>query len=159
MKKINFVAVFISIICLVIGFGVLFVCKFFSNMWEGQKAECTDYTTGEVLDIVENMQSDRKNFDHINTDTYTYCALVEYTVNNNLYSVEDSHGYGKSDCPYEVGDTVTVHYNPNDPGEMYLEDGDISTITTAFKIYAYIHIGIAALIIVSSIYASIKARD
>ena len=64
-------------------------------------------------------------------------------------------GYGRNNCPYSIGDSVTVHYNPDKLSEMYLNDGeDMSKVPTVFNIIGGVLIGLAILILVLSVFRS-----
>lgn len=144
MKRIGCIPFLIAIFLILPGIGLLCGAKLYNTIWETEKEQCTETTTAVVSEIVEDM--DDNGDDRI----YTYHALAEYSVNNNNYSVKDSMGYGRESIPYSVGDEVTVHYNPNNPKKMYINEKEMSKVPTVFKIVGSVLIGFALLILVLS---------
>lgn len=91
--------------------------KFYNTIWEAERDQCTETTTAVVSEIEESADYD-SDHDRI----YIYKAVVQYAVDNNNYTVKDNMGYGKENIPYSVGDKVTVHYNPDNPKKMYINE-------------------------------------
>lgn len=105
-----------------IGAGVLTillaVCVVLLNMGNDREAlNCSATTTGTVIDY---RKVPRTKKSPIYPTTYTY------TVDGNVYQCEVT----LSDLQkLEIGDDVTVHYNPSNPDECYTDaDSQKSTI-------------------------------
>ena len=151
MKKISPISVILSVFLILDGVGLLCGAMFFNSIWNAERNRCTQTTSGVVVDLVEQTVYDRQS----NDNTYTYHLLVKYYVNDIECSAEDSVGYGRNNCPYSIGDSVTVHYNPDKLSEMYLNDGeDMSKVPTVFNIIGGVLIGLAILILVLSVFRS-----
>ena len=132
----------ISILLILMSLGFFFGARVYNSIWGEQKAQCSETTSGVVTEIVEHMDYDSQNDNRI----YTYRASVEYSVDNKKHVAEDSVGYGKNSIPYSVGDSVTVHYNPDDNQEIYLDEGEMLKVPTVFNIIGGSLIGLAILV-------------
>lgn len=72
-------------------------------------ADRSETVAGTVVDVRESSSGDL---------TPTYCVIARYSVAGMQYSLESSHC--SSDRP-ELGDKMTVRYNPADPGDGVIE--------------------------------------
>ena len=123
-----------------IGFGI----KYADNK---KKETCTEQTTGTVIDYATSPSSDNTTYAPIvsyDVDGYTY------TVHNNTYS---------NPCPYKIGESVTIYYNPNNPHTFYIE-GEKTALILA---YVFMGIGgvfaaISVISIISVITEGIKSK-
>lgn len=81
--------------------------------------------------IINNIKREEKNFDvddHYRTRVYWY-ALYEYTVGETKCIRETN--IGTLQPKYEVGQNVTVYYNPDNCHEAYIDGDNNSQIKSA----------------------------
>ena len=84
------------------------------------REDCTEITDGTVIQMILN-PADPSDDD--SSDTWT--PVFWYEVSGRTYE----HRYSVSSSPpqYEVGEAVTIRYDPNDPNR-YVVDGDNSPL-------------------------------
>lgn len=78
----------------------------------------TSTTNGEIIEVYESI---RENIDDngYRTETTTYRNKYKYTVDGEEYYLEDSKSsYGS----HQIGDKVTIHYDPNAPADAISEN-------------------------------------
>lgn len=78
--------------------------------------KCTAETTGTVVENVYHPPTD-------NEGSGAYSPVFEYTVDGRTYRKESDTG--QQPPRYRVGETDTVHYDPNDPETFYVEKSDV----------------------------------
>ena len=97
--------------------------------------KCTEQTTGTV---VENVYHPPRDSD----DVGAYAPVFEYTVDGRTYRKESDTG--QQPPKYRVGETDTVHYDPNDPDTFYIQKNDtfvmliMGGISAGFLVFAVI---------------------
>jgi uncharacterized membrane protein len=114
--------IFIGIVFLALGI----VFRYADN---ARKSGCTEITEAEVVKLVSSSD-----------DSGGYAPVFSYTVGGKNYTVQEN--FYSSPPEYSVGETVDIHYNPDNPNKVYSDQGNI------FKILYTIFISIGAAMIV-----------
>lgn len=112
----------LNIVCLIFSLvGLIFfiVGGIFRGSMGKLKENCTETTTGIILDYEEKEQKDSEG----HYDTYYY-AIYEYDVDGK--TIEHTSSLGVGNKPDDEGESVDVHYNPNDVYECYI-DSELKT--------------------------------
>ena len=112
---------------------------------------CTEQTDGIVYDyrILGTITSDEDG----TTDNRTYIPLFEYVVEGKAYTYEAD--FSESKQRFELGQKVTVNYNPDNHSECYVpeyNDGGGK---------AYFLIGLGALLLalyITALYINLKPK-
>lgn len=93
-----------------------------------KKSHCTAITTGKVVEISRELETNNQyNGNFINHANQQYNGfggqrqvnlypIFEYTIGENKYVKKSK----TSSYRYHVGQDVTVHYNPQNPDESYI---------------------------------------
>ena len=66
--------------------------------------------------------------------------IFEYTVDGNTYIKKSASG--SSSCPYYIGQTIEIHYDPSNPNTYYVKSGLNIVLGIIFSI-----IGLAVMIL------------
>ena len=100
-----------------------------------KKLHCTEITIGKVVDISRDLEINHYyNGNSINNsnqyDRYrggreiNLYPIFEYTVGENTYVKKSS----SSSNQYHIGQDVTIHYNPSNPDQYYVNGIYVSMI-------------------------------
>lgn len=73
----------------------------------------------------------------IRNDVCTYSPIIEWTYNGNSYKKE-SKLYSKKGDKYQVGKTIKIMINPNDPNEFYVKSKELFLISILFIVASII---------------------
>ncbi|MDE7301133.1 MAG: DUF3592 domain-containing protein [Clostridia bacterium] len=105
----------VALFMVLLGAGLIIGAVIYKNT-----AEERMNTWPTVIAVV--VGNDRKEFtDDDGFSDYRYFRVVEYEVDGRKYRATDSES---SVSPYTVGNSVTVHYNPDKPSECIFGAGD-----------------------------------
>lgn len=91
------------------------------------KRVCTEYTDAEIIDISRHKNSEG--------DTY-YNPVISFFDGNETKIKTSKVGTGHRD--FEIGDTLTVHYNPINSDEYYIEGLTTDIIYIIFFIISFV---------------------
>ena len=107
--------------------GSFFIMGFYYLIKTKKEKKYTCRVYGKVVNNImrEEKESDYDN--HYRTKRYWY-ALCEYTVGTTKCARQTNIGTTRP--KYEIGQTVTIYYNPNNCHESYIE-GDNNSKTKA----------------------------
>ena len=84
------------------------------------------YTCKVYGKVVNNIMREEREIDDNNYKTRRYWyALCEYTVGNTKCARQTN--VGTFEPKYEIGQTVIIHYNPNNCHESYIEGDNVSS--------------------------------
>lgn len=111
-------------------FAIIGVSLGVSNF--NKKSRCTAETSAIVINIKSQISTRRSN--HHTRHTRVYAPVFQYKVDGTEYTT-DPHSYS-SNCNEQIGDVVTLNYNPNNPSEYYY-NGD-SSIKIIFIVFTSI---------------------
>lgn len=90
--------------------------------FKNTEKSCSETTTGVVTDVTEEMRTRRRR--RHTTIYYVYITDYTYTVNDvNWYSVSTLSKEERMD----IGEELTVHYNPDEPDVNYTKYDDPGT--------------------------------
>lgn len=107
---------------------VFFIMSFvISSQMEKAAERCTEEVPAVVSDLI-SVKDDEGGV--------TYKAEFSYTVDNKEYVVCDSTSYFPS--KYQVGDEVTLKYNPDKPDDMITDKNANKFIVTIFRVLGII---------------------
>lgn len=120
-KRLLPLSIQIYLFCLIFVFGYYLVRS-------SIQAKCTETTDATVYDFDINSYTDEDG-DYQETTYYRY----RYIVDGNTYTSITSR-------KYNIGDTIPVHYRPDNPNKHYINDsislsGVLIGYTEAFLIY------------------------
>ncbi|MBA0126013.1 DUF3592 domain-containing protein [Haloechinothrix sp. YIM 98757] len=105
---------------LLIGLGAaLLAAVVVAVVLDRSSAGRTESTAATVVEVTERTTRTRDT-DGQNRTTITYCPTVEYTVDGEPFSHESGICTGSQEGN-EVGDEVTVNYDPDDPSDAALD--------------------------------------
>ncbi len=130
---------------LVLIVGVIFLAvggfMFYSNY--RLVKNCTVETVATVVDMKQEFNTDSDS-----TSTYTYYPIIEYKVSeDNLRATIDS---GSSTPAYEIGESITILYNPKKVKEFIVK-GDKSS-----SIFGIVFVSIGVLLSGYGVYVALK---
>ncbi len=132
MKKI--IGIVIGVACIVIGIVILV------SHFNAQKTQ-TSETNAKVIRIDSEVETDTDGF-----DTRWYTPVVEYTVDNNTYQKQLPNARTTNSTEYNIGDTVTIQYNSDNPEEISIKGDKGGLIGGIIFIVLGIVVTIASLI-------------
>lgn len=88
--------------------------------------QCSEEVMGTIIDCNEYIEKSHKTGSHTSTTTHKYRVTVSYEVDGQIYET-DSSGYTKYQLNKKFPDSrVTIHYNPADPDQSYIENDNIT---------------------------------
>lgn len=138
---------FLWIFCPIwIGLGVIFAAIGFGmKMYSAKRRKiCTIPASATVVDMIETTSYNHDS----HRSTTSYCPVIEYYANGDM--ITSKFSYSSSPKPYEIGDTLNIMYNPNEP-KSFIDLGEktIPLISTIFAIVGVvcILIGLGVLIV------------
>ena len=134
--------VFFILITALVGFGMLFLLLglFIKRKVSKKIAACTARTEAVVKEINREV-----NLSAGTDSYYSWFPVFSYTVNGSEVIVRSTIGSQKK--RFEVGQQVTLFYNPDKVYEYYVPQESILTVSTIFIIIGAAHIVIAATIL------------
>lgn len=97
-----------------------------------------------VVDIAEE-----RVHDHRGGHKYLYAEVVEYTVNGKVYQAQNTSA---SNIPKNIGSTITVAYNPENPENCIFPSSNYSFVVLAFVMAA-------GFITAGAVCLSIEAKE
>lgn len=106
---------------------------------------CTDYSNGVIVEII---CSNKKGYETRHT---TYRPIVEYSVGDQTYKHRVTNAGKKS--LFNLGDSMEVYYNPQNPEESYVERE-----VAQYKMNAVIY-GCAAVTIIGAILLFVRSHQ
>jgi hypothetical protein len=126
-------------ILLILGLGAVFLAHHFYQK-TAAFLEKAQPTAGVVVDLKENEPSD-------SSDSSTYAAVVEYADHQGRkHQFKDS--FSSNPPTYHRGQTVSILFNPDNPGEAQMDRGRLNYLVT------YIFGCMAALLLLAANYAN-----
>lgn len=111
--------VFTCITCGLIFVGIVFIlmASVFHINSIVSKSVCSAETPGIVVDMKSRKSS--SGMSHKGISRTVYAPVVQFHVYGKTHTVVSSiYSYPPK---YEIGDDITVHYNPDDPEEVYFD--------------------------------------
>lgn len=87
--------------------------------WNEHRKSDWPVTHGEVVDVVERVSTSRDSDGHRRTRT-TWAPVVTFNVDGTEYTFTSKVSYGN---PPQIGSTVEVRHNPDDPHDADLAGG------------------------------------
>ncbi len=124
------------------GVGVIFlaVSWMIQRRSKGKLARCVQITSGTVIDYV---------YRSINGDgPRTWHPVFEYYVDGKM--VRERSNVGSTKKTFSIGQRVTIHYNPDNGRDYYVEELQIEGVLS--KIFLFVGLGAIALSILFLIY-------
>ena len=133
---------FKRLILVIVGIAIISLGIFFIIRGNSLAKVCTAETTGTVVGILSEEETDSEGFTSI-----MYTPQIEYSVDEQLYTAKGNGSSNASD--YKVGEQVQIMYNPNN-AEEYIIKGDnssniIGTILIVFGVIVLL-VGIKQLL-------------
>ncbi len=128
--------------------GAFFVTALFYLIRKKKENKCTCKTFGK---IISNIRREEHTGSHSNGNYRNYVrwySLCEYTVGETKCVRETNIGTSQ---PREVGKIVTVHYNPNNCHESYIEGDNNSGIKAMVSLTLAVIVAIFMYFIIKSI--------
>ena len=113
--------IFICVLFFVCGILFITVGIVTANQSKGLKRRCTEETIGTVVDLICEQDINRDT--DSDSTTYTYFPVIEYQAGDRTVSQKSNSG--QYPAKYQVGDQVTICYNP-DNVEEYIIKGDLT---------------------------------
>lgn len=138
--------IFGAVIGVVVGIVLVFIPSIFGSLTGVNKMTAT--TSGTVVSTSQQ-QSTSTNTQGQQTTSTSCSAVATYTVNGKQYTQPSSFG-SSSMCALFKGETIRVHYNPNNPGQWA---SDVKTVATIFSIFLWVGV---AIFIISAFTAVIR---
>lgn len=133
------------VIVLIIGVVFIAVSIFAISSYQHLQKVCTGKVYGTVIDLVERRSTSTSN-GHRRT-SYSYAPVVQFMVNGREYTVESNTSTNPPS--HQVGDTIEVHYNPDNPEETYFEKDAVALILgVVFGVIGFALIIIPAIVLV-----------
>ncbi len=128
------------IVGLLVGIGGTFAVKKSLN----DQKKCTETTIGTLVRYDEKLEtnSNKRNAGGGSRKTMKirYYPVFEFTVDGGKYSIVDGN-LAKETMPYEIGATIEIHYDPDDPDNSY-----IVPVSGAFIVFPIVIGGIFSVI-------------
>jgi len=118
--------------------GVLCTGFYFVSSPLYRKLTCTQKTIAEVV----NLEMTRSHSS--SSGSYVYTPIFSYNVNGEQIVVR--HGIAQSSSPYQIGDILTLFYNPSKPESYYI--GGFASGNWARIIFGLVLIGVFYFILI-----------
>jgi Protein of unknown function (DUF3592) len=134
-------SIFGNLIGILFGIALLFAPAIYSH---SAQAKMTSTTTGTVTEVSQPVVNTTRNSNGSTSTSSTCSITAKYTVNSQEYT-QTSASSSSGDCALIKGDTITVNYNPNNPGSW---DYNISGLKSIVKYFVWVG---AVVIVFSSI--------
>ena len=115
-------------------FGLL--VSILSQLKAKRIVDYTSSTVGTVSKIAKRQST---------KDFATYFLTITYTVDGKQYTNRNMRSYG-SNCEYNIGQDMTVLYDPNKPRHSHV-DGDKNYVNTKMTLLCFILFSITILLI------------
>ena len=116
---------------------------------EKQRLRCTGETIGRIRDIVKEIDTDSDGRSH----TY-YTYHVDYVVNDCLYHHFVTNGSSSA----KEGSSINVHYNPDNPKDIYLGSSISASSAQKQKTVGIIMAWIGGAAVISCVIMLIVAK-
>ncbi|SNR51737.1 Protein of unknown function [Haloechinothrix alba] len=110
---------FVPLLLIGLGAALVLTAVVVAIVLDRASAGRTESTVATVVEVTERTTRTRDT-DGQNRTTTTYCPTVEYTVDGELFSHESGICTGSQEGT-EVGDEVTVNYDPDDPSDAAVD--------------------------------------
>lgn len=105
--------IIIGLIFLPVGILFLILGIVIFRVFKKKQERASAITTATVVEIIRERS-------HSSSSTMvTYHPVYEYYANGQMQRVRSS--VGSSPCPYQVGEQVELHFNPDKPREIFIE--------------------------------------
>ncbi len=122
----KFLAIFITVFAL--GFGALGAVMIRSAYTKVETYSAS--AEGEVIDY----------YDYSTNTKHRFSPIVAYRVGNQILTGETNVNYNYR--PYQIGEYVTVSYNPENPSAFYIKGYDLSTTFKMGALFLFVSIGL-----------------
>lgn len=130
--------------------GWIFVCVAIYTERYQRKKEATEraLASGKIVDSVQKVNTAGRR-----RPTTYYVPVIEFEANGQVYRLENENGVRHVE-EIEIGKSVDVMYDPNEPAHFHITTDDANEKTSAsiMRIGVIIIIGAAVLAIVNYYY-------
>ncbi len=122
---------------LIFGLGFGIVGLFMVRSAYLKEKRCSAETTGTIVDYGR----------HYSKGHDLYSPIVEYRVGDQVFSSETNVRFNYR--PFKKGEGVSIFYNPQNPGEFYIEEYDVGTTYRLGVIFLFVSV---AVLIISALF-------